>query len=293
MEFIKPAAILIFYKDIFHIIHNLICLLKDKKILNEEEKIMEQQKNATIIQSLQTGIQIIDLIAEQGHPLKFNEIQELSGITKSNLYKYLNTLTQLGLLYRDKKQNTYSLGSKLIEYGMAATGSKDLIGKVTPYLQDISRQTSLTALLAVWTHDGPVIANIWSANYGLNIGAQIGTNLPLLSSSGKIFATFKDMIYIKEWRLKELSKIPESLRKEFEEEQQEIAKNHFAYSKEPIVEQVSSFSVPIFDYNNDLLGALTIVGFTSLVPQSPDDEVSQYVLNCAKEISESFGYQPK
>jgi len=253
---------------------------------------MENQKIVPIIQSLQTGIQIIDLISEQGQALKFNEIQELSGITKSNLYKYLNTLTQLGLLYRDKKQGTYTLGSKLIEYGIAATGSKDLIGKVTPYLQDISRQTSLTALLSVWTHDGPVIANIWSANYGLNIGAQIGTHLPLLSSTGKIFATFKELVYIKEWKLKQLSKIPENMKKEFEEEQKQILDSYFSYAKEPLVEQVSSFSVPIFDYKKELLGSLTAVGFSPLVPQTPDDEVSQFVLKCAKEISESFGCDP-
>ncbi|MED4352274.1 IclR family transcriptional regulator [Schinkia azotoformans] len=253
---------------------------------------MESQKNAPVIQSLQTGIQLLDLIAEHGQSLKFNEIQELSGITKSNLYKYLNTLTQLGLLYRDKKQGTFTLGSKLIEYGIAATGSKDLIGKVAPYLQEISRQTSLTALLAVWTHDGPVIANIWSANYGLNIGAQIGTHLPLMSSSGKVFATFKELVYIKEWRLKELSKVPENKRKEFEEEQKGISNTYFSYSNEPLVEHVSSFSVPIFDYKKELLGALTIVGFSPLVPQMHDDEVSQFVLKCAKEISESFGFDP-
>ena len=253
---------------------------------------MEARKNPPVIQSLQTGIQILDLIAEHGQSLKFNEIQELSGITKSNLYKYLNTLTQLGLLYRDKKQGMYTLGSKLIEYGMAATGSKDLIGIVTPYLQEISRHTSLTALLTVWTHDGPVIANIWSANYGLNIGAQIGTHLPLMSSSGKIFAAFKESVYIKEWRLKELSKVPEIRRKEFEEEQKKILNTYFAYSKDPLVEHVSSFSVPIFDYKKELLGALTIVGFSPVVPHTTDDEVSQFVLNCAKVISESFGYDP-
>ncbi len=68
---------------------------------------MNKPKNTSMIQSLQIGFQIVDLIAEQDHPLKFTDIQELSGITKSNLYKYLNTLTYLGLVYRDKKQGTY------------------------------------------------------------------------------------------------------------------------------------------------------------------------------------------
>ncbi len=58
-------------------------------------------KTGTTIQSLQIGLGILDLVAKQEKPLKFTDIQELTQITKSNLYKYLNTLTQLGLLYRD------------------------------------------------------------------------------------------------------------------------------------------------------------------------------------------------
>ncbi|MEH7495390.1 helix-turn-helix domain-containing protein [Neobacillus niacini] len=44
---------------------------------------------------------IVETIAKQGRPLKFSEIQELTQITKSNLYKYLNTFTQLCILYRN------------------------------------------------------------------------------------------------------------------------------------------------------------------------------------------------
>ena len=251
----------------------------------------EKQKNLPIIQSLQTGLQLLDLVSEHNQSLKFTEIKELSGITKSNLYKYLNTLTQLNLLQRDKKQNTYSLGSKLIEYGICAIGSQDVIGQVAPYLQEISRKTYLTTLLSVWTYEGPVIANIRNVNYGLNIGAQIGTRLPLMSSAGKIFSVFRTGKDTKEWRLKELHKSSDLTRKSFEEEQERIRLNYFSYANEPLVDNVSSFSVPLLDYKTDLLGTLTVVGFTTIIPENPESEIGKYVLECANEISKSFGYR--
>lgn len=244
-----------------------------------------------MIQSLQIGFQIVDLIAEQDHPLKFTDIQELSGITKSNLYKYLNTLTYLGLVYRDKKQGTYSLGSKLIEYGMLAIGSQDVIGTVTPYLRDISRHTSLSALVAVWTQDSPVIANISSSNATLNIGAQIGNRLPLHSATGRIFSAFQHEHEMKEWKQTALEKLPEAERTAFEEEEAKIQREHFAYTAEPLVKHVSSFSVPLLKYDSELVGALTVVGFSTDVPKTPHHETSRYVLQCAEEISESFGYR--
>ncbi|OLN22040.1 IclR family transcriptional regulator [Domibacillus antri] len=253
---------------------------------------MTEQKSPQGIQSLQIGLNILDVFLEKARPLKFAEVQEYTGMTKSNLYKYLHTFTQSGVLYRDPVQNTYSLGSRLIEYGNAALGSTDIIGRVLPHLKEISQQTSLTTLLAVWSHDGPVIAHIWNANYGINIGAQIGAKLPLLSSSGKIFAAFMKGTERQEWELRELSKLTELKRKEFITERGEIEKNKFTYASEPLIEHISSFSVPLLDFQQNLLGALTVVGFTPLVPKNTDDEISQYVLEQAQKISSSFGYRP-
>ena len=109
---------------------------------------MDKTSSVPVIQSLQTGIHLLELMVSEGRPLKFSEIQELTGITKSNLHKYLNTLTITGLLYRDKEQGTYHLGSKLIEFGNAAIGSVDLIQQATPYLREISRHIQLTSLIS-------------------------------------------------------------------------------------------------------------------------------------------------
>ena len=73
---------------------------------------MNNEKNPTMIGSLQVGFGIIDIIASQSQPLKFTEIQELSQITKSNLYKYLNTFTYLELLYKDKQTGSLYTWSK-------------------------------------------------------------------------------------------------------------------------------------------------------------------------------------
>lgn len=252
---------------------------------------MENEKKPAMIGSLQIGIGIIDLIAKQSHPLKFTEIQELTQITKSNLYKYLNTLTHLELLYRDKKNGTYSLGSKMITYGMAAIGQQDLMTKVTPYLQELNQMTNLTALLAVWTNNGPVIANISSSHIGLNIGAQIGTQLPILSSSGKVFSTFQTPPLVNEWKERERRSLSQKQLENLHKEENEISKTYISFAKEPLVSSVSSASAPLFNYNKELVGCLTIVGFSENVPQCLEDEHSKTLLKLAKDISSILGFK--
>jgi IclR family transcriptional regulator, acetate operon repressor len=47
------------------------------------------------IQSLQIGLNILEILAMEKEPLKFTDIQNLTSMTKSNLYKYLSTYPNL------------------------------------------------------------------------------------------------------------------------------------------------------------------------------------------------------
>jgi DNA-binding IclR family transcriptional regulator len=246
-------------------------------------------KSGSTIQSLQIGISIIDLISSNNTPMRFSDIQEATGITKSNLYKYLNTLTQLNILYRDKTTSMYQLGNKLIQYGMAAIGHNDTIARITPYLQEISAYTSCTVLFSVWSHHGPITAKIWNSNNILNIGAQLGSNLPPSSSTGKIFTAFLDASQTKEW----LEHEGQNGREMKEEEIVEIKKQHIAFAREPLVTSISSMSIPILNFNHELLGTVTVVGFTDTIPTDPNDQMSRYLIRYHKEISSVFGYPDK
>lgn len=252
---------------------------------------MGNDKNNAMIQSLQVGMSIVDIIASKEQPLKFSEIQELTQITKSNLYKYLNTLTHLQVLHRDKKSGAYMLGSKIIEYGRSAIGHQDIISTVTPYLHDLSQQTSLTALLAVETPSGPVVANIWNTNHLFNIGAQIGTHLPILSATGKVFSTFDTSFLTKDWKERELSKMTEEEKELLMKAEEDVLQNGISFSKEALVQNVTSAAVPLFNYKKDLLGTIGLVGFLQFFPHDVEHEASRQLLAVAREVSSIFGYK--
>lgn len=250
---------------------------------------MSKNTNFPVIQSLETGIEIIDLIIQEARPLKFTDIERITKMSKSNLHKYLNTLTLKGILFRDV-EGTYYLGSKLIEFGNAAIGSVNLIDISAPYLKTISNKVNLTTLLLVWTNNGPVIGNIWSTHLGLNIGADIGTKLPALSSAGKIFLAFGDTHEIEEWKNNELANLTVEQKEQLNEEIEVVRKVKFAYAAEPLIEHISSFSVPILDYEHKIVGCVTLVGFNTNVPKDINDPISVLFKNEVLKISQVFGY---
>lgn len=242
--------------------------------------------NATI-GSLTTGLQIIDLISNAEHSLKFTEIQEQTGITKSNLYKYLNTLTQAGVVYRDPRQGHYSLGYKLLKYGSKLIHSDEIMNHLLQHLKEINKMTSMTTLLANWINDRPVVTQIANSNEGLNIGASLSTELPPLSAVGKIFITFKADEAVEHWQKEHLSITQYD---ELQHEITKIAEEHFAYAKEPLVRHVSSISFPIFNYENKIVAAVGIIGFTEDIPSQVNSAFIPNILPIIKEMSAIFGY---
>ncbi|MCP1143527.1 IclR family transcriptional regulator [Lysinibacillus endophyticus] len=255
---------------------------------------MTTENKTTVIQSLQIGLNILEILAKEKEPLKFTEIQNLTSMTKSNLYKYLATLSQFGMIYRNPHTNTYTLGHKLVQLGNIALGHTSLIEMVIPYFKKINEQANLTVLLAVPSPQGPLISYISSSvEYGINIGAQMGTHLPLNCSTGIIFSSFEKNTIMKEWELEELMKFSKSELEQFKEAKEKTKQLYFATKKEPLVTHVSSFSVPILNFDEELLGAITVVGITETVPKTLDDTTGQFVLGIAREISEYYGYTRK
>ncbi|MGX9135458.1 IclR family transcriptional regulator [Rummeliibacillus sp. JY-2-4R] len=238
--------------------------------------------------SLATGLSIIELVANSESPMKFTEIQDATGITKSNLYKYLNTLIQANMLYRDPKLGDYSLGYALLEYGSKLMHHDEVLQRMSYHLKEISTESNMTTLLASWVNDRPIITQIVNTNFGLNIGAHIGTVLPLLSSVGKVFAAFSADDIVQEWKQESIAK---SQIATFENELVKIRNQKFAYSKEPLVRHVSSISFPILNYQNQIIAAIAIVGFTEDIPSSKEADLIQNIMPIILEMSAVFGYK--
>ncbi|NLY78370.1 MAG: helix-turn-helix domain-containing protein [Lysinibacillus sp.] len=243
------------------------------------------------IQSLEIGLKLLETIASHKEPLKFSEIQNITSMSKSNLYKYLTTLYEFGAIQRNP-DSTYSLGHKLIKLGNIAQGQSSLVEVVIPYLKKISDETGLTALLAVPTTGGPLVSYISDTLYGINIGAQIGTNLPIVTSTGVVSAAFRNEL-LNTWFDSELSRLKEDVRNQLLLDVENARKHYFASQIEPLVTHVSSFSVPILNYEEELIGAITIVGYTKTIPTTEDHPIGQYIMNIGKEISSYYGFSER
>src|SRR5699024_12380109 len=118
-------------------------------------------------------------------------LSKQTGVSKSNLQKYLTSFLNLEILYFDEKTKTYNFSLKLIDLGLNALRKKDVTTIVDPYMNKIKEELNHASILALWTNEGPIIVKYQNSGKAINVEIEVGYRPPLLVSSvGKCFAAF-------------------------------------------------------------------------------------------------------
>ncbi|RSL31909.1 IclR family transcriptional regulator [Salibacterium salarium] len=250
----------------------------------------QENKKGTMIQSLQVGFSVLQIISNHNRPMKFSEVLEESNITKSNLYKYMNTLLELGFIHRSSHTGKYSLGPSLVEFGMKAANSDNILEQAEPYLEEIQEYYNETVLFTRGTFHGPMIMKIINGSNMLNIGANIGSIVPVYSAVGKLFGAYETR-EIKTWKDRECAVLSNKEISELEKEFERVRETKISYAKEALASAASSIAIPILDFENKLIGTIAIVGFTERINEYIEKQLTDFLLQKQKEVSRIFGGQ--
>lgn len=94
------------------------------------------------------ALEILDQIAEFERPVRFSEILDISPHPKATLYRFMQNLTQLGMLSFDKERQTYAPGLRLVRLAHAAWRQSSLAPIARPHLDKLSQAMGETIHLA-------------------------------------------------------------------------------------------------------------------------------------------------
>jgi len=102
--------------------------------------------------TLAKGIKLLEVIAESGdyHGVTFSSIVDAVQLNRSNVYRYLMILMELGWLERDEETLRYRIGLHLLQTASTSYKQFDLRTRALPLLQELSHQTGLTVHLAIF-----------------------------------------------------------------------------------------------------------------------------------------------
>lgn len=92
------------------------------------------------VSTVSKAIEVLDLVYEFGRPVRFRELEAASRFPKPTLYRFVQTLTDHGMLNFDPDRNEYYLGTRLVRLAQAAW-RLCMIGPVAqPHLRDLANR---------------------------------------------------------------------------------------------------------------------------------------------------------
>ncbi|MEM7644577.1 MAG: IclR family transcriptional regulator [Pseudomonadota bacterium] len=94
------------------------------------------------------ALDVLDLVAGFGRPVRFSEVLEASAFPKATTYRLLQTLSNQGMLAHDPDDGTYVPGLRLVRMAHAAWSQSSLAPIARPHLDALSAAVGETVHLA-------------------------------------------------------------------------------------------------------------------------------------------------
>lgn len=149
---------------------------------------MESQESPLFVQSLATGLAVLDAFTADQPSMNLPEIAEAAGVSKSAAQRFTHTLVALGLLRKDPVSKRFSLSPRTLDTGYRYLQANVLLERANPYLLDLNRQTGETVNLAEPDGMDMVYIGRFPSPHRAIVHMPVGRRLPIFcSSAGRAF----------------------------------------------------------------------------------------------------------
>lgn len=249
----------------------------------------ERSGNSEFIQSVVITGQIIEALAAAGQPMRLTALASQLGEPKAKMHRHLSTLKHLGFVDQDAKTETYRLGLKLVYIGQSAIDQFDLRRLAEPYMSRLRDLTRQTVVLSTPANGDAIINAVVESPNLVTISVRLGYRLPAhASAQGRLNLAFAPPAVQQRILARKLQAFtprtlvdPAMMRERLAQIRREL----FDVSMDETLLGISAVAAPILNFDNELVGAIAIVGTTQDVHEPVDPEQLKLLRACTKAIS--------
>lgn len=254
---------------------------------------MSTPTNETL-SSVAKALRILKTFDPQKSVWRVGELADELGFSKSTVSRLIQTLVNEDFLANHEDEPGYRLGSALLSLGGNYVSDSELYNEVAPVLNKLVLETGESAHIAVKNKGKILYLNKQIGPYYSDIKTQIGSiNPPHATSSGKVLLAYSpdDRIDIVlsgdlEAYTEHTLTNPIKLRKDFEK----IRQQGYSVSMEELAIGNYSIAAPVYNHENEIVCAITIVGPVARLTDKKLERFSRLIVRSAGEASERLGY---
>ena len=214
------------------------------------------------------ALDVLDMVAMAGRPVRFTELLGAGTYPKATMYRFLQTLTNQGMLAYDPERQSYSLGVRLVRLAHAAWSQSSLAPVARPWIDTLSAAVGETIHLAQMDQAQVLYVDKRNATRAVEMFSQAGKVGPAYCTGvGKAMLAFlpPDMQDRAIERQSFHRFTPNTLSTPIAllAELQVIRKRGYAFDNEEHEPGIICIALPILTQSGRVMGALSVTSTTS------------------------------
>ena len=236
------------------------------------------------------AMDVLDLVAGFGRPVRFGALLEISPFPKATLYRFLQTLTSQRLLEYDADQQTYSLGVRLVRLAHAAWTQSSLAPLARTHLDRLSHKIGLTVHLAQLDNGQVLYVDKRNATKPVEMFSQAGKIGPAYCTGvGKAMIAFlpepEQTRVVTQQSYHAFTAHTLTSPKALRGELMKIAARGHAYDREEHEVGIICIAVPVLSRQGRVMGGISITGTTQTTTYEKLDILAPELTTTAQAIA--------
>ena len=236
------------------------------------------------------ALDVLDRVAAFGRPVRFAELLEDSPFPKATLYRFVQTLTNQGMLSYNPDRQTYALGVRLVRLAHAAWAQSSLAPVARAHVDALSQQVGETVHLAQLDNGQVLYVDKRNARRPVEMYSQAGKVGPAYCTGvGKVMlawleeAALERALARQSWHgfTRHTHTGPDSLRRELAE----IRDNGYGFDREEHEPGIICIAVPVRADSGRLLGALSVTSTTQRTNLAGLERLAPQLMDTAARIA--------
>lgn len=245
--------------------------------------------------SVRRALELLGAVADRGagEGMTVTELAERIGVHKSSISRLITPLLDVQLLRRDPDTKRLHLGDGALRLGQSYLDGLDLRTVAAPHLRALMELTGCTCHLVV--RDGPYVVYIdkVESTATVRMASKIGARMPAYRTAvGKAMLAAGPADWMAEvldagrdWRRSTM----------IEDEPRLIADitntraRGYAIDDRENEPEVRCVAAPVFDHQDQVVGAISVSGLVSRMPPVRVREYGRLVAKTAAELSADMG----
>ncbi|PIC76046.1 IclR family transcriptional regulator [Sporosarcina sp. P19] len=246
---------------------------------------MKMTKTQEVSSTVVKAISVINYLNEVSGPQGVSDISKGLGLSTTIVHRLLTTLKLEGMVFQDPRSKLYTLGTIFLDYANKILTEMPIAPVVEPWLMSLRNNTGETVGFYMPTGQMRICVLEYESQQEIRRSVGIGKRLPLhLGASGRAILAFQSP----EQQERVLGTLSVEERHELEHILQEVQNQGYATNEEEISSNVAALSVPVFDKQQSVIGALSVSGPLFRWNRQTMEPYIASVIAASKEITDAL-----